>query len=104
MRDAAARELLEEAGFSTASEDLIDLGTVSSPEEGVIEARTRLWAAFLNGRVRGTVNGELGHGEIVFHSQEEINDLIARSEIEDASTLVILFKYMLTKRKEHEDN
>jgi ADP-ribose pyrophosphatase len=91
VRSAAVRELKEEPGFSAASKDIIDLGTIS-PEAGVIRARTRLFAVEVSGKAGRAVDGELGHGELAFYNREEIDHLIAQGEIEDASTLVILFK------------
>lgn len=96
VRVAAVRELQEESGLLVAAKDLIDFGAVS-PEAGVIKARTRLFAAVLTGKTVGAVDGELGHGEMAFHNRKEIDDLIAHGEIEDASTLVILFKQMFNQ-------
>jgi ADP-ribose pyrophosphatase len=93
---AALRELQEEAGFPAALADLVDLGAVS-PEAGVIKARTRLFAVAVTEKNGKAADGELGHGEMVFYSRAEIDDLIARAQIEDASTLVILFKYMFNQ-------
>jgi len=92
-RDAAARELLEESGFSVGADKFIDLGAIA-PEGGVIEGRSRLFAVTVTGKAGRPVEGELGHGELAFHNKEEINDLIAQGDIEDASTLVILFKQL----------
>ncbi|MBC8505315.1 MAG: NUDIX hydrolase [Chloroflexi bacterium] len=92
VRFSAVRELQEEAGFLVALEDLIDLGAVT-PEAGVINARTRLFAVAVTGIVGGAVDGELGHGEMAFYNTEEIDKLIAQGEIEDASTLVLIYKY-----------
>jgi 8-oxo-dGTP pyrophosphatase MutT (NUDIX family) len=94
---AALRELQEESGFSATAEHLIDLGTVA-PEAGVIEARTRLFAVALGTKARGHVDGELGHGEMAFFGRDEVYDLIAQGEIEDASTLAILFKHLLNQQ------
>ena len=91
IRAAAVRELQEEAGFFVAAQDIVDLGAVS-PEAGVIKARTRLFAATVSGKAGGKVDGELGHGEMVFYNRTEIDNLIALGEIEDASTLVVLYK------------
>lgn len=96
-RDTAARELLEESGFSVVPDNLIDLGAIA-PEGGVIEGRSRLFVAVLMEKAGKVVTPELGHGELVFYHQEEIYDLIERGEIEDASTLVILLKMRLKKR------
>lgn len=91
-RAAAARELLEESGFSVAADRFIDLGAIS-PEGGVIEGRSRLFVGVLTEQTKKTVTPELGHGELVFHSQDEIDDLIERGQIEDASTLVLVYKW-----------
>jgi len=92
-RDVAARELLEESGFSVAADKLIDLGAIA-PEGGVIEGRSCLFVAKLTENSGKVVAPELGHGEMVFHSQDEIDDLIERGEIEDASTVVLLLKHV----------
>jgi 8-oxo-dGTP pyrophosphatase MutT (NUDIX family) len=91
-RDAAARELCEESGFSVAPESFIDLGAIV-PEGGVIEGRSRLFVARLPEKAGKVVAPELGHGEMVFYSQDKMDDLIERGEIEDASTVVLLLKH-----------
>jgi len=96
-RDAAARELLEESGFSVVPVNLFDLCAIA-PEGGLIEGRSRLFVGLLAGKAEKVVTPELGHGDLVFYSQDEIDDLIERGEIEDASTLVILLKMRLKKR------
>jgi len=96
VRSAAIRELHEETGFLVASEHLVDLGAVT-PEAAVIKARTRLFTAVVTGKIRSAIDGELGHGEMAFYNREEIDNLIAQGEIEDASTLVILFKQQFSK-------
>ena len=97
-RDAAARELLEESGFSVAADQFIDLGAIA-PEGGVIEGRSRLFVGVLTEQDKKVVIPELGHGELVFYRQDEIDDLIVRSEIEDASTVVLLLKYVRMQEK-----
>ena len=92
-RDVAARELLEESGFSVAADKFIDLGAIA-PEGGVIEGRSRLFVGVLTEQAEKAVTPELGHGELVFFSQSEIDDLIERGEIEDASTVVLLLKHV----------
>jgi len=95
-RDAAVRELLEESGFSAAPLNLIDLGAIA-PEGGVIEGRSQLFALEVTGNAGRAADGELGHGELAFYDREGIDDLITQGEIEDASTLVILFKQLFNK-------
>lgn len=95
---AAVRELQEEAGFSVLPEALLDLG-VTAPEAGVIKARTRLFAVEVEQSAASAAEGELGHGEMVFYLRNELEALIADGEIEDASTLVLLFKYWFQQHK-----
>jgi len=95
-RDAAERELLEESGFSVETDKFIDLGAIA-PEGGVIEGRTRLFVGVLTGNAEKAVTPELGHGELVFYSQDEIDDFIERGEIEDASTLVAIYKWQIVR-------
>ena len=92
-RDAAARELLEESGFSVAADKFIDLGAIA-PEGGVIEGRSRLFVAVLTEKAEKVVAPELGHGELFFYSRDEIDEFIERGEIEDASTVVLLLKHV----------
>ncbi len=92
-REAAARELLEESGFLVAADKFIDLGAIA-PEGGVIEGRSRLFVGVLTEQAEKVVTPELGHGELVFYSQGEIDDLIERGEIEDSSTVVLLLKHV----------
>lgn len=91
VRTAAARELFEEAGYSVALENLVDFGVIA-PESGVIKARIHLFSVIISGEIRHEVERELGHGEMVFFSPAEIDNLIKNNQIEDASTLVILLK------------
>ncbi len=92
-RDAAARELLEESGFSVAADKFVDLGAIA-PEGGLIEGRSCLFVAVLTEKAEKVVAPELGHGERLFYSRDEIDDFIERGEIEDASTVVLLLKHV----------
>lgn len=93
---AAARELIEESGFSVEADSFVYLGTIA-PEGGVIEARTCLFAGVVKDEALSSVNPELGYGELAFFSNDEIDDLIERGEIEDASTMVLVYKWQITK-------
>jgi len=42
----------------------------------------------------GTTTSALGHAELVFFGQNEIENLIERAEIEDASTVVLFLKHL----------
>jgi hypothetical protein len=76
-----------------AADKFIDLGAIA-PEGGVIEGRSRLFVGVLTEQAEKVVTPELGHGELVFYNQDEIDDLIERGEIEDASTVVLLLKHV----------
>ena len=43
------------------------------------------------------VTPELGHGELVFYSSDEVDYLIEQGAVEDASTLVLIYKWQITK-------
>lgn len=91
-RGAAGRELIEESGFSVEADKFIDLGAVA-PEAGVIKGRIHLFAVDLDGCIEDSAEGELGHGEMAFHDLEDIRSLMDEGEIEDATTLCVLFKH-----------
>jgi len=91
IRVAAVRELREESGFSVKPEQLVDLGTVAS-EPGVIQGRIRLYEVEVSNLDHGDVEGELGHGAVAFFDWKEIKDLIGQGELEDATTISLLFK------------
>lgn len=95
-RDAAARELFEEAGFFVTGEEVMDFGVIS-PEPGLIKARTQLFLVIVGGKVHHDVKRELGHGELAFFDDDEIDNLIRLNKIQDASTLAILLKSRLKR-------
>jgi ADP-ribose pyrophosphatase len=91
---AALHELREETGFAVLQDQLVDLGFTAS-DPGVIKARIKLYSATLIEVAVGTMESELGHGEMSFFTRAEILDLINMGEIEDACTLSLLFKHFL---------
>jgi len=93
-RVAAIRELREKSGFSVKPERLVDLGAVA-PEAGVILGRIHLYEVEVSNLDQGDVKGELGHGAVAFFDWKEIRDLIAQGELEDATTISLLFKHGL---------
>ena len=106
MRNLArTREMLPNVNFwknltlSVASDKFIDFGAIA-PEGGVIEGRARLFVGVLKEQAEKAVTPELGHGALVFYARDEIDDLIERGEVEDASTVVLLLKHahMLEKK------
>tara|TARA_Y100000031_G_C8130619_1_gene342716 strand:- start:64 stop:732 length:669 start_codon:yes stop_codon:yes gene_type:complete len=92
LKTAAARELREETGFAVSPASVIKLGTVA-PEAAIIRGRSCLFTVVVDGYKAGGAETELGHGEMVFLSLEEVRNLIAEGEIEDAITLCAFYKY-----------
>jgi ADP-ribose pyrophosphatase len=88
---AAQRELAEETGL-VAGAPLRDLG-VLAPEPGVLAARVRLFAAENCARSGTASDDEMGHGELKFFTRQQLNTLIASSEIVDPCTLVCCYRY-----------
>lgn len=74
------RELFKVSGFSVGTGKFIDLGSISA-EGGVIEGHSSLFVAVLTEPEEKVLTSELGHGEMVFYSQNKINDLIERGKI-----------------------
>lgn len=91
VSSAASRELNEEAGFSLNPKCFSSLGVVA-PEAGVIKGRIHLFKVNIQGVEKNPVEGEIGLGEMVFHTREEVFELIAQGRIEDATTICILLK------------
>jgi ADP-ribose pyrophosphatase len=91
-KDAAVRELREEAGLLTAEPDLVPLGNVA-PEPGVIAARIRLFAARRCSRLLAHRSTELGHTDLRFFTSEELTELIMTDQIQDPCTIVAFFRY-----------
>ncbi|MDT4288969.1 NUDIX hydrolase [Methylomonas sp. MO1] len=95
----AERELMEETGLALLTGGLRDLGSLS-PEAGVIQARSRLFAALVDAGAAVKVEPEFGHGEFRFFDRSTVLQMIAEGEIEDASSLVLVYKWLI----EHESN
>jgi ADP-ribose pyrophosphatase len=93
---SALRELEEETGLQCDSSDVIDLGTVL-PEPGIMAARTHLFAATQCRRTKPYKANELGHKELRFFSLDELADMMRKFEIEDANTLVVCYRYFLSR-------
>lgn len=95
---AAVRELHEEAGFTIQAAQLVPLGSMS-PEAGVIAGRTQLFSATLErNEIADSVAGELGHGELLFFSRDEIVALIESGDIQDGCTMSAILKHTIKER------
>jgi ADP-ribose pyrophosphatase len=89
--EAALRELNEETGLICAPEDIVDLGSVT-PEASTLAARVRLFVA-VRCRPTGAILGdEVGLGALDFIAMDRVRSMMAASEIEDAATLVALYR------------
>lgn len=93
---SALRELEEEAGLLCDARDVIDLGSVL-PEPGILAARTQLFAATRCRRVRTYRPNELGHKELRFLGVDEFNDMSRQGLVEDANTLAVCYRYLLSR-------
>lgn len=91
----AERELMEETGLMLLHGGLIDMGSLS-PEAGVIQARSRLFTAMVDVTTPSEVEPEFGHGELRFFDRANVLQMIAEGEIEDASSLVLIYKWLIT--------
>jgi len=89
---SALRELHEETGLSCDASETESLGFVA-PDPGILAARVHLFAARRCERVEAYTPKEFGHQEFRWFSRQEIDALIARSEIQDPCTLTAYFKY-----------
>ena len=88
---AALRELTEETGLVCAAADIVDLGSMT-PEASTLAARTRLFAGL---RCRPTglaLDDEVGLAAFDFIPVDRVRGMMAASQIEDAATLVALYR------------
>jgi ADP-ribose pyrophosphatase len=88
---AALRELTEETGLVCAPDDIIDLGGMT-PEASTLAARVRLFAALRCHSTGTALNDEVGLDRLDFVSVDRVRAMMAASEIEDAATLVALYR------------
>lgn len=85
--EAAQRELNEETGLTCPTDSLIPLGTFAH-EPGTIAARGALFAALRCSGTLRSADDELGLSSVRLFAHDEVANLIARSEIEEAGTLI----------------
>ncbi len=89
---SALRELEEETGLQCDARDLIDLGTILS-EPGIMAGRAHLFAATQCRQSGPYKANEMGHKEMRFLSAEELSDMARQGVVEDATTLVVWYRY-----------
>ena len=91
---AARRELAEETGLVCDPEKLIAIGTLAQ-EASTLAVKGALFVA-LDCRMEGKADrSEPGLGELAFHTADECLALADRGEIQDAATLIALYRYAL---------
>lgn len=89
--EAAMRELGEETGHACAPADMIPLGTFT-PESGAMAARGALFLARGCVPIAARDEEELGLGPLSIVPVEEALRMARESEIEDAPTVIALFR------------
>jgi ADP-ribose pyrophosphatase len=96
-RQAAMRELAEETGLSCSAENLIGLGTVA-PEPGIVSGKAALFAALnCSGTLRVDPT-EIGLAAVRLLGPAEIEAEIAAGSIQDAVTLLLLYRYRALRK------
>jgi ADP-ribose pyrophosphatase len=90
---AALRELEEETGYTTARDRVVALG-IFAQEPSTIAAKSALFAALdCHDTGKHPDLSEPGLGELAFFSLEEALALAQRGEIQDAATLIAIYRY-----------
>ena len=95
---AALRELEEETGYSGARDRVVPLGTFAQ-EPSTIAAMSALFAAlYCKATGKAPDLSEPGLGELRFFSVDEALELADRGAIQDAATLLTLYRYARLRR------
>jgi 8-oxo-dGTP pyrophosphatase MutT (NUDIX family) len=87
--NAARRELFEETGL--VATEVKDLGHLT-PEPGLVRARVRLFAGYVIELADASPEVEVGHGKIEFFPQDKAFALAHAGHIEEACSLVALYR------------
>jgi len=90
---SALRELEEETGLACEASQVKSLGYVT-PDAGILTARVHIYAALRCMRAQPYVPLEFGHQEFRIFSRDDVESLIARSEIQDPCTLIAHYTYL----------
>lgn len=89
---AALRELAEETGLSCRAENLVSFGVVA-PEPGLLDGRAALFLALdCKGELR-LDNLEIGLTSVGLFEPAEVEAMIEGGAIQDATTLVLYYRY-----------
>ena len=95
---SARRELQEEAGLEASTGNIHSLGFIT-PEASLLAARIHLFVAEGCTRENSFRPSELGHQEMRWFEFDEAMAMAERSDIQDPSTLVALYRYSLRQRR-----
>jgi ADP-ribose pyrophosphatase len=95
-RDAASRELLEEAGLICPPERLVPLGSCS-PEASTLAARIALFAAPDCESGTRSDEGEIGLGKCVVFPLADAPRLLREFFLEDVTTALCLHRYCMLR-------
>lgn len=90
-RATALRELHEETGLCCNMKDLCDLGVVA-PIPGMVAGKVKIFVAnpcWLSEHARVP---EIGHGEFKWFSESEVEELIAKGELNDSTVLIAWYR------------
>ena len=88
---AALRELIEETGLICERADLMALGSMT-PEASTLRARIELFVALRCHPSGNALDDEIGLGALEFVPLDRARAMAAAAEIEDAATLVALYR------------
>lgn len=91
---SAIRELKEEAGLECSPDKLVHLGVVQ-PTASTFTSTDSIFVATDCKKIAQFKPAEIGHSKIGFFSTAEVDDLIAKGEIRDATTLVAYYRFRL---------
>lgn len=90
-RTTALRELEEEVGLCCNMEDLRDLGTIA-PLPGTVAGKVGIFLASPCRPSEYARSPEIGHGEFRWFSESEVEELIAKGEMNDAVALIAWYR------------
>ena len=91
-KDAALRELDEESGIKCKLNALTECGSVA-PESGLLKGRTMIFFAEVPNLTAKTHDYELGHDGVRLFNHTEVDSLIDKGKIEDATSLVAIMRF-----------